>query len=36
MSAASLLAAHGHKDVTVLIGGPDEWADAHGPTRARR
>jgi hydroxyacylglutathione hydrolase len=36
MSAASLLAARGHRDVTVLIGGPDEWADAHRSTPAGR
>jgi glyoxylase-like metal-dependent hydrolase (beta-lactamase superfamily II) len=36
MSAASLLAAKGHKDVTVLIGGPDEWAVAHRSALATR
>jgi hydroxyacylglutathione hydrolase len=30
MSAASLLARAGRTDVTVLTGGPDEWARAHG------
>jgi hydroxyacylglutathione hydrolase len=30
MSGASLLAARGHRDVNVLDGGPDEWADRHG------
>jgi rhodanese-related sulfurtransferase len=28
MSAASLLMAQGRNDVTVLIGGPEEWAAA--------
>jgi glyoxylase-like metal-dependent hydrolase (beta-lactamase superfamily II)/rhodanese-related sulfurtransferase len=36
MSAASLLAARGQKDVTVLIGGPDEWAAAHRSALATR
>ena len=36
MSAASLLAARGNKDVTVLIGGPDRWADAHRADLASR
>jgi hydroxyacylglutathione hydrolase len=30
MTGASLLAARGHRDVNVLDGGPDEWADCHG------
>jgi hydroxyacylglutathione hydrolase len=30
MTAASLLARAGHRQVTALIGGPDEWAAAHG------
>lgn len=30
MTAASLLAARGHADVTVLDGGPDTWAAATG------
>ncbi|MGI9051437.1 MAG: MBL fold metallo-hydrolase [Ilumatobacteraceae bacterium] len=30
MSAASLLAARGHDDVTVLVGGPAEWSQATG------
>jgi hydroxyacylglutathione hydrolase len=30
MTAASLLARAGRGDVTVLVGGPDEWAAAHG------
>ena len=30
MSGASLLTARGHRDVNVLDGGPDEWADRHG------
>ena len=31
MTAASLLARQGRGDVTVLTGGPDEWADQRGP-----
>jgi hydroxyacylglutathione hydrolase len=30
MTAASLLAARGHRDVTVLSGGPADWAEATG------
>jgi hydroxyacylglutathione hydrolase len=30
MTAASLLARGGRGDVTVLAGGPDRWAGAHG------
>lgn len=30
MTAASLLARAGRGDVTVLVGGPEEWARAHG------
>ncbi len=30
MTAASLLARAGHRDVTVLVGGPDDWARHHG------
>jgi rhodanese-related sulfurtransferase len=30
MTAASLLTRHGHHDVTVAIGGPGDWAAAHG------
>ena len=30
MTAASLLARAGRRDTTVLIGGPEEWASAHG------
>jgi len=30
MTAASLLTRHGHKDVAIAIGGPDDWAAAHG------
>ena len=30
MSAASLLAAAGHRDLTVAVGGPDDWAAATG------
>jgi hydroxyacylglutathione hydrolase len=31
LTAASLLAAAGRRDVTVLTGGPEDWAAAHGP-----
>ena len=31
MTAASLLARGGRQDVTVLVGGPDEWARHQGP-----
>jgi hydroxyacylglutathione hydrolase len=30
MTAASLLALGGGRDVTVLVGGPDDWARRHG------
>ena len=30
MTAASLLAAAGHHDLTVAVGGPDDWATATG------
>jgi glyoxylase-like metal-dependent hydrolase (beta-lactamase superfamily II)/rhodanese-related sulfurtransferase len=30
MTAASLLAGYGHPDLAVVIGGPDDWAAAHG------
>jgi rhodanese-related sulfurtransferase len=30
MTAASLLAAHGHTDLTVLTGGPGDWHRAIG------
>lgn len=30
MGAASLLEQAGHRDVAVLTGGPDDWADATG------
>jgi rhodanese-related sulfurtransferase len=30
MTAASLLAREGRHDVTVLVGGPDDWARQHG------
>ena len=30
MTAASLLARQGHDEVTVLVGGPDQWATANG------
>lgn len=36
MTAASILAARGRRDVTVLDGGPDDWARAHGPLTTRR
>jgi glyoxylase-like metal-dependent hydrolase (beta-lactamase superfamily II)/rhodanese-related sulfurtransferase len=31
MTAASLLACRGHRDVTVLTGGPEDWAQRSGP-----
>ncbi|MEP6658594.1 MAG: rhodanese-like domain-containing protein, partial [Acidimicrobiales bacterium] len=31
MTAASLLVRGGHRDLTVLTGGPDDWARVHGP-----
>ena len=30
MTAASLLERAGRRDVAVLLGGPDDWAAAHG------
>jgi glyoxylase-like metal-dependent hydrolase (beta-lactamase superfamily II)/rhodanese-related sulfurtransferase len=36
MTAASVLAARGRRDVTVLIGGPDDWARTHGPLATGR
>ena len=30
MTAASILTNRGHRDVTVLDGGPDTWATATG------
>ena len=30
MTAASLLTRDGHEDVAVAIGGPEDWAAAHG------
>ena len=30
MTAASLLARHGHPSLAVAIGGPPDWAAAHG------
>lgn len=30
MSAASILAAAGHRDLAVAVGGPAEWAAASG------
>jgi glyoxylase-like metal-dependent hydrolase (beta-lactamase superfamily II)/rhodanese-related sulfurtransferase len=35
MTAASLLAATGRGDVSVLVGGPDDWATATGRTLRR-
>jgi glyoxylase-like metal-dependent hydrolase (beta-lactamase superfamily II)/rhodanese-related sulfurtransferase len=35
MSAASLLERHHHAGVQVLVGGPDEWAAAHGASLER-
>lgn len=32
MSAAALLARAGHRNLSVLAGGPDEWAEATGRT----
>jgi len=29
MTAASLLERAGHSAVTVLVGGPDDWATSH-------
>lgn len=30
MSAASILEASGHRELTVVLGGPGDWAAAHG------
>jgi hydroxyacylglutathione hydrolase len=30
MTAASLLQRAGHRDLTVLVGGPGDWAEATG------
>jgi hydroxyacylglutathione hydrolase len=30
MTGASLLERAGHRDVSALVGGPDDWASAHG------
>ena len=35
-TAGSVLAARGRRDVTVLRGGPDHWARAHGPLATGR
>jgi glyoxylase-like metal-dependent hydrolase (beta-lactamase superfamily II) len=35
MGAASLLARAGHRDVAVLDGGPEDWAEATGQTLER-
>ena len=35
MTAASLLSRQGHDDVTVAVGGPDDWAAATGRRLAR-
>jgi len=32
MTAASLMAAAGHRNLTVAVGGPDDWAAATGRT----
>ena len=34
MSAASMLERAGHRDVTVLTGGPDDWSRARGESLA--
>ena len=34
MTAASLLDRAGHRDVTVAVGGPDDWAAGHRPHAA--
>ncbi len=34
MSAASILECAGHRDVTVLTGGPDDWSRARGESLA--
>jgi rhodanese-related sulfurtransferase len=35
MTAASLLTRRGHRRVTALIGGPDDWAAAHSSLATR-
>lgn len=30
MTAASVLASAGHRDLTVAVGGPDDWAESSG------
>jgi rhodanese-related sulfurtransferase len=35
MGAASLLARAGHREVAVLDGGPNDWAEATGRTLER-
>jgi rhodanese-related sulfurtransferase len=35
MTAASVLAAAGRRDLSVLIGGPDDWAAATGRSLER-
>lgn len=35
MTAASLLERSGHEDVAVVVGGPDDWAQATGRQLAR-
>jgi glyoxylase-like metal-dependent hydrolase (beta-lactamase superfamily II)/rhodanese-related sulfurtransferase len=32
MTAASLLARHGHRGLAVAVGGPEDWATAHSRT----
>lgn len=34
LTAASLLERAGHRDVSVLLGGPADWAAVHGATLA--
>ena len=36
MTGASILAARGRTDVTVLTGGPEDWARAHSPLATTR
>jgi glyoxylase-like metal-dependent hydrolase (beta-lactamase superfamily II)/rhodanese-related sulfurtransferase len=35
MTAVSILTRNGHREVTTLVGGPDEWAAAHGGLERR-
>jgi len=36
MTAASLLERSGHRDLAVLAGGPQDWADATGRSLRER